>query len=592
MFKFPSAKEIFQSAKDTFRRFPVAISLMITLVVYSIFLIHTGLELDNERFFMLIHVLILGSIWAIGLTFFNEVTERSKKFKIFSNIILLFLLVGYLFLYNDFETDKFIYKILIVTGVFIFVALFLPFYTKNKQLDYWNFNKEIFQRLTLTTLYSIVIYAGIAIALGIMNLLFQLDIDERVFLDTLIIIVGIFSFWMFLSGIPKKFEIDKISEYEYPKSLKIFVQFILLPLTTLYLAILYVYSAKILFTWELPQGAVSYLVLIFSALGIFSLMLIYPIQKDDNNKWIKTYAKSMYWAILPLIVLLFVAILKRIIEYGFTENRFYVVVLAIWLACLSIYMLLTTQKNIKIITISFSVVFFLASFGPWSAFNISKISQSNKLNDLLIENGIFVDEGYVTGVEVSDSIYSEIYDKTSYIINNHGTDFFEQKFNFEFENEDERWYATNTFLDSLELIIDYDYSATGDDNYFWYSYKPELLDIMNFDNLYVYEEYSGDTTNVEISDTTELTIIKDEQKIVFNIGNYQEEFTFKDYYKKLSGKYGNSYGEVVQDEDVLREFDLGNYHIKLIILSFEGNLYDGIFSTTWFKTYILIKNID
>jgi len=40
----------------------------------------------------------------------------------------------------------------------------------------------------------------------------------------------------------------------YPKSLKLFSQYILFPLVLVYFVILYAYLAKILFAWDWPQG--------------------------------------------------------------------------------------------------------------------------------------------------------------------------------------------------------------------------------------------------------------------------------------------------------------------------------------------------
>jgi hypothetical protein len=43
------------------------------------------------------------------------------------------------------------------------------------------------------------------------------------------------------------------------------------------------------------------------------------------------YFPAFYYTILPLIILLFTAIFTRILEYGFTEPRYFVCLLAVWL---------------------------------------------------------------------------------------------------------------------------------------------------------------------------------------------------------------------------------------------------------------------
>jgi hypothetical protein len=148
---------------------------------------------------------------------------------------------------------------------------------------------------------------------------------------------------------------------------------------------------KILIQWNLPVGWVSYLILGFSIAGILSLLLIYPIRNYEENRWIKVFSKSFYIALLPLIVLLFVAILTRLFAYGITEKRYFVFVLACWLSFISLYFLFSKVKNIELIPISLCLLCFGTSFGPWGAFAVSERSQMNRLETLLIKNNILVD---------------------------------------------------------------------------------------------------------------------------------------------------------------------------------------------------------
>ncbi|MBK9320884.1 MAG: DUF4153 domain-containing protein [Bacteroidetes bacterium] len=112
-------------------------------------------------------------------------------------------------------------------------------------------------------------------------------------------------------------------ENDYPNGLRIFTQFVLLPLVTIYLGILYVYELKILITMNWPRGWVSYLVIGFSTAGILALLLVWPLRNDDRYKWVKTFTRLFYIALLPLIALLFFSIYIRVKEYGITETDIY-----------------------------------------------------------------------------------------------------------------------------------------------------------------------------------------------------------------------------------------------------------------------------
>ena len=124
-------------------------------------------------------------------------------------------------------------------------------------------------------MYSGFLYVGLILALSALKLLFDIEIHEELYLEFYIVIIGLFNTWFFVSGIPSNLEeLENVNEY--PKGLKIFAQYVLLPLLVLYLIILYAYGAKILIFWDWPKGIVSYLISCVSVLGILTVLLFYP----------------------------------------------------------------------------------------------------------------------------------------------------------------------------------------------------------------------------------------------------------------------------------------------------------------------------
>ncbi|TGE15441.1 DUF4153 domain-containing protein [Hymenobacter elongatus] len=160
----------------------------------------------------------------------------------------------------------------------------------------------------------------------------------------------------------------------------------------LYGGILYAYMGRILVQWELPKGWVSFLILAFSVAGIFALLLIHPIREAAENTWIRTFARWFYRALFPLLGLLAVAIYTRVQQYGITEERYSVLVLAAWLALIATYFLLRQGRGIIWIPASLAVVALLSVVGPWSAFAVAQRSQHRQLLALsqqyqLLQNG-------------------------------------------------------------------------------------------------------------------------------------------------------------------------------------------------------------
>jgi hypothetical protein len=146
-----------------------------------------------------------------------------------------------------------------------------------------------------------------------------------------------------------------------------------------------------LISWNWPQGWVSRLILGFAATGIFSFLLLYPVSNRNENIWIKTAARWFYVVMIPLVIMLLLALWRRISEYGITEGRYIAMVLGIWLGGIILYFILSKTKSIKVIPISLCVFALLISFGPWGIFRVSERSQIERFKGFLTRNQILID---------------------------------------------------------------------------------------------------------------------------------------------------------------------------------------------------------
>ena len=275
--------------------------------------------------------------------------------------------------------------------VFIFYFLthllvsFIPFLNKNNN-DFWNYNKNLFINLSLSSFFTGVFTGGILLGLYMLESLLGFDVPSICYISIsgiLLLFTNTFIFLIF----NRKGLNNLVEEEKYPTLLKIFTQYILIPLLIIYTFILYVYGLNILIKWDLPRGFVSSFIFGYSLLGIFTFLLIYPLTKEI--KWIKIFFKIFFISLLPILVLLFLAVFVRVFNYGITENRYYVLILALWISMITLYFVFLKNASIKFIPISLFILGILSISTPFlNLFSLSIYSQKKELIKLLKKNNI------------------------------------------------------------------------------------------------------------------------------------------------------------------------------------------------------------
>lgn len=327
----------------------------------------------------------LGVLLSLSVTLFSESKQLPLRQKWLLRLVAFFAVIILMVWLNPYEHRSDTIRFFLLSFAMHLLVAFAAFTQTDTIQGFWQFNKTIFLRILTSVLYSGVLFIGLAAAIAAVNFLFGVDFRSDTYLILWVWITGLFNTLFFLAGVPDQFS-QLSHDDSYPKGLKVFTQYVLIPLATVYVLILLAYETKILLQWQLPKGSVSSLIIGYAIFGILSILLVYPIRQQDENKWIKTYAKSFYFLLIPLLVLFFVAIGVRVFKYGITEYRYLLVVLAFWLLAMSIYFLWSRKQNIKLIPVSLCLLALLAVYGPQSAVSVSSYSQRRILENIFRRN--------------------------------------------------------------------------------------------------------------------------------------------------------------------------------------------------------------
>lgn len=390
-------KNVFRSIKNSFKRFPVTIGVSTTLVIMLIILLERRPYLTSHSrdvFGRINMIIALGIPLSLCIKLIYEKKDNwGKVHEVLGYILgagVLFLY--YFFLLKDFKMVSMIRYI----GVTLFLYLafsYIPWISRKEDFELYII--KVFSSFFLTIIYSFVLYLGISAILFTIDQLFNANIPGKYYYYMFLIVAGVFAPSLFLSRIPEADE--KFDKYIYSKSLKVLLLYIVIPLITIYSTILYVYFFKIIITKDWPQGLVSHLVLWYSTFSIAVIFFITPI--INQNKWAYRFKNWFPKLIIPILVMMFISIGIRIRSYGITENRYFVLVLGLWVLGIMLYFALIKKSNNIIIPITLSIIALNSVFGPLSSFAVSKRSQNKRFQSILLRNNMLEDNKIIKATE-------------------------------------------------------------------------------------------------------------------------------------------------------------------------------------------------
>jgi hypothetical protein len=494
----------------------------------------------------------------------------------------------------------FIRLVMLTTGWILF-AFSVPYFGHESELGYWNFCKTLVMRILTAYVYTIVLWAGLAIALAALDNLFGVNIPGKRYGELWVLINGAFTTWFFLAGVPEDFAgLDELQEY--PKGLKMLSQYILFPLVIIYLVILYAYLGKILLAWDWPQGWVSKLILGFIGTGLCTLLLLHPIRERTENIWIRIASRWFYVIIIPLVIMLFFAVWRRVTEYGFTEGRYLAIALGIWLCVLVPYFIISKKMKIIFIPTSLGVAAFVVSFGPWGAFAVSENSQVTRLEELLTKNHILV-SGHVHSMHDSVQIDAtrQISSIISYLSEIHGYEALQPWFSQSLKNDSVGKGSTYIEPEAIAKLMGIEFIRTwqfsGGSTTMLIADRDGAVAIEGYDRLlHAPRAYTGMATREYRDQGTVFRIGKDLSKIMVTVSDGAKvadslQIDLQPLVDKLLTDYGNANTDKIPAERMAIVAASSTMKVKFFLLSLRVERREGVAKVEWYDGEIAYKRV-
>ena len=390
--------ELAKDIRRSIERFPLTVAFAIALTICLIILEYKGYNSISKdwRFFMIWYPLT-GLMLSLSLSLWLEEHAGKLGFKI-TAILIHIVWIGVSILLAD-NSEMTIYapyehamQALIVA--LIMSLLVLSFFKDKSDVPFWNFSLRSIGAVITAFAVSGIVCGGLELLIVAIDKLFGVFISSHCYSNIAILCFCLLAPILIIQGVPGSTKKHDYTPMTMPRLIENAVTKLFTPIAAAYLITLYCYAAKILFTWQLPDGWVSWLVTASMAAMVILLMMVYPYRdKADmgtsgwNRMAVRFITKRMPVLMIPLLLLMSIGIARRISDYGITILRVYLVAFNLWCYAVCITLIVKRKAGIMWIPVSFTLAFAIMTVFPINVSTYVKRNLTARISATLQENG-------------------------------------------------------------------------------------------------------------------------------------------------------------------------------------------------------------
>ncbi|MDK2808896.1 MAG: hypothetical protein PWP24_1633 [Clostridiales bacterium] len=392
---------IFYKGKGFFEavlEYPITAFFLLLSSAIFVFEIHSGGDYEVELF-----TSILGALVGVVLKAFFDRFLKKARFQFIGAGVTLLLVCGYYSLFRIVPQQAMRIRSLVLFFLLFLVFLWIP--TNRQQLPFSKVFSDAFQAFFQTLLYAVVLFLGMLLVIFTFDqLVFSLDENIYSYVATMVFVL--FSPLFFLSLLPD------YQKKEFPHFFDILLTYVIIPLSFLFTAILYLYIGKNMITriWNdtrMEPILVSYGILI---------LILYFLASEEKGKSAHLFRFLAPKLLIP-IALYQIAVSTLVMqEGGLTVDRYFVLLFGIF-AVVSGVLASFIKREKNSILAGILICFTLVSFvPPLDAVSVSIRSQKKRLESLLETRGMLANQVLLENTELSTKDKEQVVSALTYIL--------------------------------------------------------------------------------------------------------------------------------------------------------------------------------
>ncbi len=395
-------KEKIKGLADTvwsgIQRFPLTVAFAIALTVCMMILDWKGYHgISKEWKFFMIWYPATGIALSLSLSLWLEEHRGRWGYRLASALIhIAWIGVSVLLMrnYDMLGYAPYTYVVVALIAALTLSLLVLSFFSDRTDVAFWNFSLHCIGAVCIALIVSGIVCGGLELLVVGIEKLFGVFISSHCYSNIAIVCFCLLAPILLIQAVPGGAQKHDAQPMEMSRLIENAVTKLFMPIAAAYLVTLYCYAAKILFTWQLPDGWVSWLVTASMAAMVILFTMVYPyIEKASqsasgwNRMAVRFITRRMPILMLPLLLLMSIGITRRISDYGITVLRLYLVAFNIWCYAVCIVLIIKRNAGILWIPVSFILAFSVLTLLPVNVSTCVRKNLTNKVTAILQDNG-------------------------------------------------------------------------------------------------------------------------------------------------------------------------------------------------------------